>query len=258
MDRFDTIEMLAFKLKMLGSKSRKRILISAGKIDDKRRMLPAIERLSRLQVELFATQRHQRLPRGRTTSRTSSLQDQRAGRAEHQSALNEDRLDLIINVLTGNNDYDESSDSNLIRTLAIEHGIPLMTDLDIAILTIDQIVPGQASEPDKIVAAKPEPWNLKAEFFQLVETLGGFASYHAHFDKAYLISMENLRLGQVDMQKKWELYKYLKENYTHDDLVERISRGVEAMIAQGVTHCRTMVDADSTVELLPGRRPRSR
>jgi cytosine/adenosine deaminase-related metal-dependent hydrolase len=63
--------------------------------------------------------------------------------------------------------------------------------------------------------------------------------------------MENLRLSQVDMQKKWEIYRYLKENYTHDDLVERISRGLETMIEQGVTYCRTMVDADSTVGLLP-------
>ena len=83
----------------------------------------------------------------------------------------------------------------------------------------------------------------------MVTRLGGYASYHAHFDKAYLISLENLKLGQVDMQKKWELYKYLKENYTHDDLVERISRGVESMINFGVTHCRTMVDADSTVSM---------
>ena len=72
-------------------------------------------------------------------------------------------------------------------------------------------------------------------------------------DKAYLVTKENLRLSQVDMQKKWELYRYLKENYTHDDLVERISRGVETMILQGVTYCRTMVDADSTVGLLPIR-----
>jgi cytosine/adenosine deaminase-related metal-dependent hydrolase len=54
-----------------------------------------------------------------------------------------------------------------------------------------------------------------------------------------------------DMQRKWALYKHLKENYTHEDLIERIGRGVEGMIAQGVTHCRTLVDADSTVKLLP-------
>jgi cytosine/adenosine deaminase-related metal-dependent hydrolase len=248
MDRFDTIEMLAFKLKMLGSKSRKRILISAGKIEDKRRMLPAIERLSRLQVTIFATRGTSDFLRAHGIPNQLLYKINEKAEPNIKSALDEDRLDLIVNVLTGQNDYDESSDNNLIRTLAIQHGIPLVTDPDIAILTIDQIVQG-ASVP--VTPSRPEPWNLKAEFFRLVEELGGFASYHAHFDKAYLISMENLKLGQVDMQKKWELYKYLKENYTHDDLVTRISRGVEAMIAQGVTYCRTMVDADSTVKLLP-------
>jgi cytosine/adenosine deaminase-related metal-dependent hydrolase len=90
-------------------------------------------------------------------------------------------------------------------------------------------------------------------FLEAVAQHGGIANHHAHFDKAYLITMDNLRLSQVDMQKKWELYKHLKENYTYDDLVERISRGVETMIAQGVSYCRTMVDADSTVGLLPTR-----
>jgi cytosine/adenosine deaminase-related metal-dependent hydrolase len=60
-----------------------------------------------------------------------------------------------------------------------------------------------------------------------------------------------LRHWAVDMQKKWEIYRYLKEDYTLGDLVERISRGLETMIGQGVTYCRTMVDADSTVGVLP-------
>src|SRR3974390_3031024 len=95
------------------------------------------------------------------------------------------------------------------------------------------------------LADNSEPWNLRLHFMEAVERYGGIANHHAHFDKAYLINMENLRLSQVDMQKKWEIYRYLKETYTHDDLVERISRGLETMIQQGVTYCRTMVDADS-------------
>lgn len=246
MNRFDAMDMLAFKLKMLGKKSQKRVLISAGKISDKNRMLPAIEKLSRMKIDLYAT-------RGSSDFLTShQIPNQLLHKInEHRepnikSALDEDRLDLIINVLTGNNDYDEASDSNLIRSLAIEHGIPLITDVEIAILTIDQLVRDQAQP-----SVQAEPWNLKAEFMRMAAELGGFANYHAHFDKAYLISMDNLKLGQVDMQKKWELYKYLKENYTFEDLVQRISRGVEVMIAQGVTYCRTLVDADSTVNLLP-------
>src|SRR5947209_580336 len=154
MDRFDTIEMQAFRLKMLGSKSRKRILISAGKIEDKRRMLPAIERLSRLQVTLFTTQGTSDFLRSHGIPNQLLYKINERSEPNIKSALDEDRLDLIINVLTGNNDYDESSDSNLIRSLAIQHGIPLVTDLDIAIQTIDQIVRG-ATVP--VVGRRPEP-----------------------------------------------------------------------------------------------------
>jgi hypothetical protein len=252
MDYIDTIEMQAFRLKMLGQKSRKRVLISAGKIEDKERMLPAIRRLAQCRIDLYATRGTSDFLRAHNVPNQLLYKITERTEPNIRTALDAEQLDLIVNVLTGQNDYDESSDSKLIRKLAIEHGIPLYTDVDVGILTIDQIVRDEATESERIrLAAQAEPWNLKREFFGLVREYGGFASYHAHFDKAYLISMDNLRLGQVDMQKKWELYKYLKENYTHDDLVKRISRGVEVMIAQGVTHCRTLVDADSTVKLLP-------
>jgi cytosine deaminase len=248
----DTVEMLAFNLKLIGRKTGKNVLISAGKVSDKQKMLPAIEKLSQMGVGILATHgtSHFLSERGITNSELYKIADGREPNI--RSFLNDNRVDLIINVLTGNNNYDEASDSNLIRTLAIQNGIPLITDVDVAILTIDELL---ANWRDGVYRYKfhdkDEPWNLQREFLRRVTSLGGYACYHAHFDKAYLISMENLRLGQVDMQKKWALYKYLKSNYTPDDLVERISRGVEKMIDQGVTYCRTHVDADSTVKLLP-------
>jgi cytosine/adenosine deaminase-related metal-dependent hydrolase len=54
----------------------------------------------------------------------------------------------------------------------------------------------------------------------------------------------------VDMQKKWTLYKHLKETYTRENLVERISRGVQTMVDQGAAYCRTLIDADSTIRTL--------
>ena len=244
--------MLAFGLKFVGRKTKKNILVSAGKPENKVKMLPALEKLSKLNVSLFATEGTSRFL---TEKKVANQQIYKI--AEHQepnikSFLDEDRFDLVINVLTGNNDYDESSDSNLIRTLSIKNGIPLITDVDVAILTIEELVNSHHKGIFKYPSAsKPEPWNLRSYFFSRVAELGGWANYHAHFDKAYLISLENLKLGQVDMQKKWDLYKYLKENYTQQDLIERISRGVEMMIAQGATFCRTMVDSDSTVKHLP-------
>jgi cytosine/creatinine deaminase len=254
MARVTSLELLAFNLKLLGPKSRKNVLISAGRPESKRKMLPAIRRLVPLNVNLYATPgTHDFL--NENGVRNSVIHKITDGHAPNiLTFLKANRFDLVINILMGDEDYDEASDARLIRKLSIENGIPLITDVDVAIATLDQIVIDSERGTYRYkLADDSEKWNLKLHFQDAVEKRGGLANHHAHFDKAYLITMENLRLSQVDMQKKWELYKYLKENYTHDDLVERISRGVETMIEQGVTYCRTMVDADSTVGLLPIR-----
>lgn len=252
MNEFDTVEMLAFRLKLLARRSQRSVLISAGREDTKRQVLPAIEQLAKLGVSIFATSGTSRFLSSHGIANQEVYKITEKREPNIKSLLEGNRFDLVVNILTGSADYDESSDSKLIRLLAIENGIPLITDADVAVTTIGRMVqePQQTIEQQR-QAEEAQPWNLKSKFLRLVLDRGGYACYHAHFDKAYLISMENLRLGQVDMQKKWDLYKYLKENYTFDDLVERISRGVEAMIAQGVTYCRTMVDADSTVKILP-------
>jgi len=252
MPGLDTVEMLAFNLKLIGKKSKKNVLISAGRLSDKEKMFPAIEKLAKLNVALYATPGTHRFlqERGVASQELHKIADR--GEPNIKSFLQQDRLDLVINVLTGDNDYDEASDVKLIRRMALENGIPIFTDADVAIEALEEVVKKDREGFYRYKLADPrKPWEMRAQFLHLVEELGGFACYHAHFDKAYLISMENLRLGMEDMQKKWAIYKHLKENYTHEDLIERISRGLETMIAQGVTHCRTHVDADSTVKLLP-------
>jgi hypothetical protein len=254
MTRATPLEILAFNLKLLGDQRRKNLLVSAGTLKDKRRMLPTIRRFLELNVSLHATPGTHSflLENGVGSTLIYKVTD---GRSPNISTfLKADRFDLVINVLTGNQDYDEASDAKLIRKLSIENGVPLITDCDVAVATLEQIILDSERGTYRYkLADESEPWNLRLHFLEAAERLGGIASHHAHFDKAYLINKENLRLSQVDMQKKWELYRYLKENYTHDDLVERIGRGLETMIQQGATYCRTMVDADSTVGLLPIR-----
>jgi cytosine/creatinine deaminase len=247
-----SLEMLAFNLKLLGRKSRKKVLVSAGKQENKKRMLPAIKQFLALEVDIYSTPGTHKflLDRGIETTEIHKITDRHAPNI--LTFLKENRFDLVINVLTGDDDYDEASDAKLIRKLCIENGIPLITDIDVGIATLEQIVADTTKGTFRYkLSDNSEPWNLHLHFMEAVERLGGIANHHAHFDKAYLINMENLRLSQYDMQKKWEIYRYLKENYTYDDLVERISRGLDKMIEQGVTYCRTMVDADSTVGLLP-------
>jgi cytosine deaminase len=248
----NALDLLAFNLKLVGSKTNKNVLVSAGKNSDKLKLLPYIQRLEKHNISLYATPgtRDYYKEHGLACILLNKIVDKIEPNI--LSFLQEDRFDLVINILTGNHNYDENSDSNLIRTLCIRNGIPIITDVDLAILTIEEILDTDSREQFKYRISDPSaPWDMKREFLQMVSNKGGFSCYHAHFDKAYLISLKNLRLSQVDMQKKWELYKYLKENYKYEDLVERISRAVEIMINQGVTHCRTFVDADSTVGTLP-------
>lgn len=247
-----SLELLAFSLKLLGRRRRKTILISAGKMDDKERMLPTIRELQGMDLDLYATPGTHRFleAAGVPSKAINKIADETPPNI--LTFLQDNRFDLVINVLTGDQDYDESSDARTVRRLSIENGIPLITDTEVGIATLQQVLKDVERGTYAYKIADPsEPWNLRLHFLDTVRQHGGFANHHAHFDKAYLITMENLRLSQVDMQKKWELYRYLKESYTHEDLVERISRGLDAMIAQGVTYCRTMVDADSIVGLLP-------
>jgi cytosine deaminase len=251
-NHLDIVEMAGLGMKFVGPKSKKHILISAGKMSDKETLFPSIQELSKLNIQIYATKGTSRFFSEKNLPNIELYKVGDDKQPNIKSLLDTGRFDLIINILTGDNDYDETTDSKLIRSLAIQHGIPLITDVDVVKLTIDELIKNVKEGIFRYkLADKNEPWNLHKEFLKCVQKNGGYANYHGHFDKAYLISLENLKLSQADMQKKWELYKYLKENYTHEDLVERISRATEVMINQGVTYCRTMVDADSTVKLLP-------
>ena len=94
-------------------------------------------------------------------------------------------------------------------------------------------------------------WNIESFFLNLVDDKGGFVCHHAHFDKAYLINEEILKTSQSSLQEKWVLYRRLKEEYTEYNLHTRMARCIENQIMQVVSKCRTFVDADQIVGLLP-------
>ena len=135
-----SLELLAFNLKLLGRRSKKSILVSAGKDSDKHRMLPSIRRITSLNVQLYTTPGTYRFLKdsGVDSTEIHKITDGRAPNI--LSFLKANRFDLVVNVLTGDNDYDESSDAKLIRSLSIENGIPLITDPDVAIATLEQII----------------------------------------------------------------------------------------------------------------------
>lgn len=253
MNHFDqSLDLLAFNLKLASSSTRTRILVSSGTQEDKKSLLPHIKELMDIGVEFFATSGTSRflLEHGVQNTELHKIADNIAPNILHY--LTDSKVDLVINILTGNKDYDEASDSSTIRALCIEKGIPIFTNVKLAAMTLKRLLKDKRGNIFKYSITDPSaPWDMKKQFLQMVLERGGFACYHAHFDKSYIISLDNLKLGQANMQKKWELYKYIKENYSESDLSERMSRCIAVMKAQGVTHCRTFIDADNTVKLLP-------
>ncbi len=251
-DIITKIDLIGFNLKLLSHSDRKTLLISAGSRADKQDMLEACRRLANSGIEFYAT------PGTHAFFSENGIESQLAykissgDRPNIEDLITSGAIDFVINILTGDPDYDESSDAKRIRSLAIAQGAPLITDREVAKETIEHILDDLARGTYSYARRSEEqPWDLRSAFMELVRERGGFANHHGHFDKAYLISPENLALGFADMEKKWELYRHLKTNYTHEDLVQRISRALEGVIDQGAAYCRTMVDADSTVNLLP-------
>ena len=89
---------------------------------------------------------------------------------------------------------------------------------------------------------------MKNFFLEEVRKRGGYSCYHAHFDKAYLMTPEIFSKCQSSLQEKWNLYREFKIQYTTEDLVKRMSLCVDNLVNQGVKYIRTFVDADSIVK----------
>lgn len=92
-----------------------------------------------------------------------------------------------------------------------------------------------------------DQWNMLQLLKDKITAKGGVVCCHAHFDKAYVVTPKTLQMCNDHMEVKWDLWKGVKENYTHDDLVERISRSAQNFLDQGCDVVRTNIDVDNTV-----------
>ncbi len=239
-------ELLALRLKLGGQQITKRIFVSTGNDLNKRRTLPTIARLADYNVEIYATPGTSRFLTEHGVHNYEVGKISEGTDATAATLLARMHFDLVINILTGDGDYDEKSDARVIRSLAIEKGVYLITDADIAVATINKLIADIERDRDQADAG-----DMRSYFAGLVHARGGYANYHGHFDKAYLMRPQFLELGEIDMQAKWELYARLKQGdeYAFDGLCRRTERALRGQIEQGVTHCRSLFDADSSVGL---------
>jgi cytosine/adenosine deaminase-related metal-dependent hydrolase len=248
MDTQAKIDLIGFNLKMLAKGRQRSLLISTGAQEDKKYLLDACKKMADIGVGLYATPGTHRFLASNNVASIETPWNQ----PNIYGLINDGKVDFVVNILTGDASYDEASRAADVRSACVKHGIPLYTDREVARETIEHVLSDLQNGTFKYsIQSEDRPWDLRTRFLELVRQRGGWSNHHAHFDKAYLISPANLALGFADMEKKWTLYRHLKENYTHEDLVERISRGLQTVVDQGSQYCRTMVDADSIIGLKP-------
>ena len=90
-------------------------------------------------------------------------------------------------------------------------------------------------------------WDLKSQFLEAVKANGGFVSCHAHFDKAFYITKEELEKSMADMEQKWLMSDDIKKNSSQREVEKRIRTGLDIMINQGVKICASFIDAYDAV-----------
>jgi len=130
---------------------KKNILLTIGKLEDKTDLLPAMEKLNDMGFSLYATGRtHEFLEsRGIPSALLYKISEPRGPNISEY--LEKKRLDLVINI-PQHYSAAEMTDGYNIRRLAIDRGIPLITNVQLAKRLVE------AMEKVKVEELSPRPW----------------------------------------------------------------------------------------------------
>lgn len=90
--------------------------------------------------------------------------------------------------------------------------------------------------------------DLKSAILRKIKKNGGFVNAHAHLDRAFSVTEKNFRYVNASLQEKWNLNDELKENSTVNDIYGRMAKGIEVMLAEGVTAVGTFIDIDEKIQ----------
>lgn len=87
-------------------------------------------------------------------------------------------------------------------------------------------------------------WDLKNLILQNIKANGGWVNAHAHFDRAFTITPENLQTSRRSLKDKWHLLDEIKRTSTTDQIYDRMAAATELMISQKVQAYGTFIDVD--------------
>ncbi|MGH9749512.1 MAG: carbamoyl-phosphate synthase (glutamine-hydrolyzing) large subunit, partial [Candidatus Polarisedimenticolia bacterium] len=117
---------------------RRQVLLTIGTLRDKTRFLPSARLLQEMGFTIYATRRTSRFLEENDIANIRLYKIQERRRPSLLDYIVPDRLDLIINVPSGY-DRKELTDGYIIRRRAIDFGIPLITNLQLAELFVKSI-----------------------------------------------------------------------------------------------------------------------
>jgi cytosine/creatinine deaminase len=86
--------------------------------------------------------------------------------------------------------------------------------------------------------------DLKSQILQRIEEKGGWVNCHAHIDRAFTLTEENLKYSQELRTEKWKLNAELRKSSAIEDIYGRMARAIEVMIEQGAQAIGSFIDVD--------------
>lgn len=95
-------------------------------------------------------------------------------------------------------------------------------------------------------------WNPLSNLVSKINGQGGFVNAHAHFDRAYSVTLSDVMATENGvnsvLQEKWKLVDKYKKESTEESYFEHIALALRLQHEQGIQACLSFIDCDSVAE----------
>jgi carbamoyl-phosphate synthase large subunit len=123
----------------MSKRVRKNILVSIGPDEGKKKLLPYIKELSKQNVKLYGTEGTAKFLEKNGLKVSSLYKISEKKKPNIAGFVKYKRFDLVINIPNGEK-RKAITDGQMIRRQALEKDIPLVTNTDVAIDTINKLI----------------------------------------------------------------------------------------------------------------------
>lgn len=111
--------------------SKKKILLTIGKLENKRKLFPFIKKIYDSDVVLYATEKTHKFLKKHGVETMLVYKISQEGKPNLGDLLEKKIFDVIVNI-PSRDGVEELTDGKLIRRAAVESGTTLITDLEVA------------------------------------------------------------------------------------------------------------------------------